>query len=118
AGSHASCKRVRGAPPPAPSTLLAIAPHRAGGSVKNSACVLLHLLTAASGTKRIFPSRRSVSASGGKADIQCPDRVFPLLTQSGHEWPRFAATALGRHHDLAADNTGLKDAGRFISAHY
>ena len=33
------------------------------------------------GTKRTCPSCRSMSAFGGKADIECSDRVFLLLTQ-------------------------------------
>src|SRR5262249_331092 len=36
------------------------------------------------GTKQTCQSCRSMSAFGGKADISCSDRVFPLLTQSGH----------------------------------
>src|SRR5215472_3005748 len=34
------------------------------------------------GTKRTFRDVCSMSAFGGKADIECSDRVFPLLTRS------------------------------------
>jgi len=42
---------------------------------------LLHRVKSASGTKRTCQSCRSMSAFGGKADISCADRAFPLTTQ-------------------------------------
>src|SRR5262249_28016437 len=43
------------------------------------------------GTKRTFRHVCSLSAFGGKADIICSFRAFPLLTRTGHEGAAFAA---------------------------
>jgi hypothetical protein len=36
-----------------------------------------------SGTKRTSPDVRLESAFGGRADVICSERVFPVLTQVG-----------------------------------
>src|SRR5262249_19686031 len=54
----------------------------------------------------------SMSAFGGKADIECSDRVFPLLTQSSHRPDRNPAvqqsTAVALSRQPAAPPTRFR----------
>jgi hypothetical protein len=59
---------------------------------------LLHLLTAALGTKRTFRDVRYPVAIGGKADDICSLRDFPVLTRFRHPPTYFAVT----HNDVFA----------------
>src|SRR6476646_7493959 len=47
------------------------------------------------GTNRTWRDVRLESAFGGRADVICSERVFPVLTQLGHRPAFHAATASG-----------------------